>query len=511
MSTKKKFLLFFVCFLFVLFKASKEVSANPASQRFGGADRYETSVKISQNNWEKSDYIILASGENFPDALSASPLSKKYNAPILLTGRNSISTSVLQEIKRLNVKNAFIIGGTGVLSDNIKKQLSNINIKSTRIYGQDRYETSVKVAEIIGPNNGVFITSGENFPDGVSAAPIAAARQMPILLTSQNELPSSIKNFINKNNISKTYIVGGLGAISKNSISGVKGSKRLSGIDRYATNSAVINEFANSTTFNNVYLANGENFADALSGSAAAAKKSAPIILVSNSFDINNSIIKANLKSISTINILGGIGVISNALINKIFTTGGTGGSIKMVLDPGHGGYDSGAVGPTGILEKDVNLAITLKVGKILQANGIDVIYTRTTNEVSWPSDVNADLQKRCDIANNAGAQYFICIHANSSDDPSAHGTETYYMNGSATGEKLAQSIQNQLISATGLSDRGIKTENYYVLKNTNAPAILAEVAFISNPNEENLLNNDSFQNKASQAIATGILNVVNK
>jgi N-acetylmuramoyl-L-alanine amidase len=508
MSTKKKFLLFFVCFLFVLFKTSKEVSANPVSQRFGGADRYETSVKISQNNWEKSDYIILASGENFPDALSASPLSKKYNAPILLTGGSSMSNTVLQEIKRLNAKNAFIIGGTGVISENIKKQLSNINIKSTRIYGQDRYETSVKVAEIIGTNNGVFITSGENFPDGVSAAPIASSKQMPILLTSQNELPSSIKNFITKNNINKAYIVGGLGAVSSNAITSVKGSKRLSGTDRYATNSAVINEFANGTTFNNVYLANGENFADALSGSAAAAKKSAPIILVSNSYDMKNSIIKSNLTSISTINILGGIGVISDALVHKIINGGG---SIKICLDPGHGGYDSGAVGPTGVLEKDINLAITLKIGKILQNNGIDVVYTRTSDNVSWPSDVNADLQKRCDIANNEGVQYFICVHANSSDDPSAHGTETYYMSGSEAGQKLSQSIQNELISATGLSDRGIKTENYYVLKNTNAPAILAEVAFISNPNEESLLNNDSFQNKAAQAIATGILNVVNK
>lgn len=507
MFLRKKFLVVLACFLFVFFGTSLKVSANASTQRLGGADRYETSVKISQNNWDKSDCVILTSGEDFPDALSAAPLSKKYNAPILLTTRNSISSNVLQEIKRLGAKNAFIIGGTGVISENINKQLDSLNISYTRIYGQDRYETSVKVAELIGTNNGIFITSGENFPDGVSAAPIAAAKQMPILLTTKDILPDSVKNFIEKNNVNMAYIVGGEGAVSSTSIN-FKNSKRLSGIDRYATNLAVINEFSNTITFNNVYLANGENFADALSGSAAAAKKSSPIVLVNNSYNTKNSIIKTNLSSISTISILGGTGVISDSLVNKLITGSG---SIKIALDPGHGGYDSGAVGPTGVLEKNVNLAITLKIGKILQDNGIDVVYTRTSDNVSWPSDVGQDLQTRCDIANNADVQYFVCIHSNSADDPSANGTETYYLSGSPEGQKLAQSIQQELTKAIGLQDRGIKTAGYYVLKNTNMPAILAEIAFISNPTEEKLLNDDSFQNKAAQAVATGILKVVNQ
>ncbi|NMM64764.1 N-acetylmuramoyl-L-alanine amidase [Clostridium sp. P21] len=507
MLIRKKFLIFLGCFLFIFFKASIGVSADATTQRLGGADRYETSVKISQNNWQKSEYVILTSGEDFPDALSAAPLSKKYDAPILLTGRNSISNSVLQEIGRLNARNAFIIGGTGVISENINKQLSNINVKYTRIYGQDRYETSVKVAELIGTNNGIFITSGENFPDGVSAAPIAAAKQMPILLTTQSTLPDSVKNFIEKNNVNMAYIVGGNGAVG-NVNTNLKNNKRLSGTDRYATNSAVINEFTNTLSFNNVYLANGENFADALSGSAAAAKKSSPVVLVNNSYNTKNSIVKDKLNSIATISILGGTGVISDSLVRKIISSSSP---IKVALDPGHGGYDSGAVGPTGVLEKDVNLAITLKVGKILQDNGIDVVYTRTSDNVSWPSDVGQDLQKRSDIANNEGVQYFVCVHANSADAPSANGTETYYMEGSTVGEKLAKSIQQELANALGLQDRGIKTAGYYVLKNTNAPAVLTEVAFISNPNEEKLLNSDSFQNKAAKAIATGILKVVNQ
>lgn len=180
-----------------------------------------------------------------------------------------------------------------------------------------------------------------------------------------------------------------------------------------------------------------------------------------------------------------------------------------IVVDPGHGGYDSGAVGPAGIKEKDVTLAIGLKVGAILAKNNVNVIYTRTSDNVSWPADVNKDLQARCDIANNANADLFISIHMNSYDDASVNGTETYYFPGSTKGQALAQSIQSQLVSALGTTDRGIKTASYYVLKYTNAPAVLTEVGFISNPTEEQELNDNSFQDEAAQAIADGILKYI--
>lgn len=505
MTMKKKLTVIFCCFLSILFMYTFKVSAASELQRFGGADRYETSIKISQNNWTGSNYIILVSGENYPDALSASSLSKKYNAPILLTQRSGISSKLLEEIKRLNATNAFIIGGTGVVSSTVEKQLDDMNILCTRVYGKDRYETGIKIAKIVGTNNGVFIASGENFPDAVSAAPIAAMKEMPILLTTQKSLPSSVKSFIASNSSSKYYVLGGEGSVSTSSITDISNYKRLSGIDRYATNSAVVNEFIDTVSFNNTYLANGQAFPDALSGSAAAAKTSSPIILVSNSFDINKSIIKPNLGSITTMTVLGGTGVISDMLAHKIMN----GGTIKICLDPGHGGYDSGAVGPAGTYEKNVVLPIALKTGKILKDTGIEVVYTRTSDSVSWPSIVVQDLQTRCDIANNANVDYFVSIHANSAG-ASANGTETYYSPGSVMGQKLAESIQKEIISSTSLYNRGVKTENFYVLNHTNAPAVLVETGFISNPNEEKLLNSDTFQNTMAEAIARGIMKFVN-
>lgn len=177
-----------------------------------------------------------------------------------------------------------------------------------------------------------------------------------------------------------------------------------------------------------------------------------------------------------------------------------------ITIDPGHGGYDSGAVGPNGSLEKNVTLAVSLKVGDILKKYNVNVIYTRDSDQVSWPSNVNQDLQKRCDISNNSNSSIFVAIHMNSYSDGSAHGTETYYYPGSSRGQALANSIQTQLVNQIGTTNRGVKTANYYVLRNTNAPAVLTEVAFISNPNEEKELNDPTFQNKAAQGIADGIL-----
>ena len=179
----------------------------------------------------------------------------------------------------------------------------------------------------------------------------------------------------------------------------------------------------------------------------------------------------------------------------------------KIVLDAGHGGYDSGAIGPTGLMEKNVTLAITLKVGAILVKNGVDTIYTRTSDNVSWSNDVTQNLQAICDISNNAKPDYFVSIHINSFSGPSVNGTETFYYTGSVAGQKLAQAVQTELIKATGNVDRGIKTTSgLYVINNTVATAILVEPSFISNPTEESLLATSAYQYKIAKAISTGIL-----
>ncbi|MBU3189489.1 N-acetylmuramoyl-L-alanine amidase [Clostridium bowmanii] len=179
----------------------------------------------------------------------------------------------------------------------------------------------------------------------------------------------------------------------------------------------------------------------------------------------------------------------------------------KIVLDAGHGGNDPGAIGPTGLKEKDVTLAITLKVGSILVKNGVETIYTRTTDNIPWSTNEAQNLQARCDISNSAKPNYFVSIHENSFSAPSATGIETYYFTGSVAGQKLAQAVQTELVKVTGNVDRKIKTTSgLYVIKHVDATSILVESAFISNPEDERLLATQAYQYTLAKAIATGIL-----
>ncbi|KZL90206.1 cell wall-binding repeat-containing protein [Clostridium magnum] len=131
-------------------KSSNDHVRNP---RLWGSDRYETATKVAQTGWTStSDYAVIASGEGYADALCAAPLAKANNAPILLTQNGDLNANALSELKRLNVKHAFIVGGTGVVSQNVEDKIKAQVGDVQRLAGQNRYETSVKVAEKLGTN-----------------------------------------------------------------------------------------------------------------------------------------------------------------------------------------------------------------------------------------------------------------------------------------------------------------------------------------------------------------------
>ncbi len=172
----------------------------------------------------------------------------------------------------------------------------------------------------------------------------------------------------------------------------------------------------------------------------------------------------------------------------------------QVAIDPGHGGSEPGAVGPTGTTEKAVNLAIALKLRDLLTAQGATVIMTRD-------QDVSVSLLERAKRANQANADIFISIHANGFYQESANGTETYYNpdNHPRSG-LLGQHVHREMLAKVALRDRGLKTGNYTVLKETMMPSILVEVAFLTNPAEELLLKDSAFQQKAAQGITQGVL-----
>lgn len=177
-----------------------------------------------------------------------------------------------------------------------------------------------------------------------------------------------------------------------------------------------------------------------------------------------------------------------------------------VVIDPGHGGSDTGAVGTYGTTEKSVTLAVALKTEKILQDEGMQVVMTRRTDiDVASPNASNTqELQARVDKI-PPQADLFISIHCNAFTNPASHGMETFYSNANYGGQRLAQLLNEELEKHGGLLNRGVKSANFYVIKRAGCPASLIELGFITNPDEEVLLDDDRYQNILAGAIANAV------
>jgi N-acetylmuramoyl-L-alanine amidase len=177
---------------------------------------------------------------------------------------------------------------------------------------------------------------------------------------------------------------------------------------------------------------------------------------------------------------------------------------VKICIDPGHGGADPGAVGPTGLREKDVNLAVAKQVAELLKPIA-EVKLTRT-------KDIAVSLKGRAAISNSFGCDYFISVHSNSFTDRKVGGVETWAYAPGGKGEKLARAVQPELVKATGFANRGVKfNSGFAVLRDTKAPAIITESGFISNPAEEKLLKTAAFREKIAKAIAQGVAKQLGK
>lgn len=185
-------------------------------------------------------------------------------------------------------------------------------------------------------------------------------------------------------------------------------------------------------------------------------------------------------------------------LATASFAANGLAGK-KIYVDPGHGGSDSGAVGPTGLKEKDVNL----RVGTVLK-NCLKE-YGGATVRMSRTGDSSRSLSYRATDANNWGAYRFISVHHNSYSSPSVNGTETYSWANSGNGADLRDKVQKQLLAWGHLPNRGAKTANFYVLRNTTMSAILTEASFISNPSEEARLRDASYTWREGYYIYRGV------
>ncbi len=178
-------------------------------------------------------------------------------------------------------------------------------------------------------------------------------------------------------------------------------------------------------------------------------------------------------------------------------------GQVVVVIDPGHGGRDPGAIGIGGLREKDINTTISNRVRQQLEAAGLAVLMTRNSDQ--W-----VDLDPRAEFANRAGADVFVSIHANaiSLDRPDVNGLETYYY---SSGQRLAQSIHSSVLRGTDLSDRGVRQARFYVLRHTDMPAVLVETGFVTGATDAARFRNPAAVTQIADAIARGVLNYLGR
>lgn len=174
----------------------------------------------------------------------------------------------------------------------------------------------------------------------------------------------------------------------------------------------------------------------------------------------------------------------------------------RICIDAGHGGKDPGACAG-GAREKDIALSVALKIGALL--TGYEVVYTRD-------EDVYVGLAERALIANQAKADLFVSVHCNSALNASANGMEIYvHTSRSAASTRAANTIYDRLLPASGLRGRGVKANDYAVLRETAMPAVLIELGFMSNPDDRSKLVSEAWQDRAAEAIAAGIMEAVGK
>jgi len=174
---------------------------------------------------------------------------------------------------------------------------------------------------------------------------------------------------------------------------------------------------------------------------------------------------------------------------------------IVVMVDPGHGGKDPGAVGIGGLREKDVILPIAQEVAALLEKQGVQAVLTRN-------SDYFVDLAPRVTMAERVNANLFVSIHANaiSLSRPDVNGLETYYF---ASGQRLAQTIHNNILQTVPVQNRGVRRARFYVLRKTSMPAVLVEVGFVTGRDDAVKLNDPNHRSQTAQAIARGILQYI--
>lgn len=333
MARRKSICLVIPIFLaiFIAVTTTSALANTTINPRLYGLDRYQTSTAIA-NQFSNVNNVVLASGNDFSDALAASVLAHKLNAPILLVDiTTQTSKDALDYIEtHLQAQGTiYIAGGNAIIGSDFDIFLSSKGYRVKRLGGFDRYDTNLLIVnELNSTSEAVFIASGENFPDALSVSSFASHTNSPIILTQTNVIPKGIQDFLISKQPKQVYIAGGTSVVSSGVEDQIKSilpsSKitRFAGYERFDTAALIYNQFAEIP--NNIYIASGLDYPDALSGTVLAAQNGDPILLIDPTTPLVPTNIAAYLSKLyqtgvsPSVTALGGTSVVPDQVVNNI-------------------------------------------------------------------------------------------------------------------------------------------------------------------------------------------------
>ena len=297
-----------------------------AVNRLAGRNRFLTAVEISKASFETADTVVLAFGMNYADALAGVPLANKLNAPILLTYKDTLDSATLAELVRLKAKKVVILGGTGAINEKVEAELKQNGLETERVAGKSRFGTAAAVAEQLTETpEEIFFVYAFNFADALSASTVAAIKGAPIIyLRTNGDIDADTAAYLEKvkGKVKKAYVIGGDGVISDDMMNKAGDAlgitpTRLAGKNRYETCVEVNKAFDDIFESDELCIATGKDFPDALAGGVFAARKKAPLLLAAGQIsETQSALLKA--KAPMTLDIFGGIGAVSDAVVEKI-------------------------------------------------------------------------------------------------------------------------------------------------------------------------------------------------
>jgi len=302
----------------------------PTWERLQGADRYATSVSVAGKYAPGVPVLYIASGENFPDALSAAPAAAVQGGPLLLTKPTVLTDNVRKEIIRLAPRLIVVAGGPAAISPEVYNSLALLAPQIRRDSGKDRYETSRTVtlrAFKAGSVASAFVATGAMFPDALTSSAVAGGDRIPVLLVpgASSRVDAATVTALSGLGVKSVSIAGGAASVStgiESSFTAILGAgsvKRLSGDDRYVTSNEV-----NRGTYDSApvaYLAMGTDFPDALSGAALAARDSAPLFIVPGNCVPLDTLTSLRELGTTKLVLLGGPGALTENIENLVECT----------------------------------------------------------------------------------------------------------------------------------------------------------------------------------------------